>query len=154
MLMAGIFIVMLIMICINIPIAVALAVSGVLGLLSSALRYLYTLGCVLATAAVAVPFGVAVMLFLGFEEASVVSFYEWMHVGDLTVDFAYRVDELSLLMTLVVTGIGALIHVYSMGYMKDDAGYWRFIAYLNLFVFATAISVPNGIASGISTNAR
>ncbi|MEM6785566.1 MAG: NADH-quinone oxidoreductase subunit L, partial [Bacteroidota bacterium] len=95
-----------------------------------------TLVGTLATAAVALPFGVAVTLLLGFEDAAVVTFYEWLHVGDLAVDFAYRVDELSLLMTLVVTGIGALIHVYSMGYMKDDAGYWRFFAYLNLFIFA------------------
>ncbi|MEL7170033.1 MAG: NADH-quinone oxidoreductase subunit L, partial [Bacteroidota bacterium] len=112
------------------------AFSGLLGLFMPAWREQKTLVGALATAAVALPFGVAVMLFLGFEEAAVVSFYEWLHVGDLAVDFAYRVDELSLLMTLVVTGIGALIHVYSMGYMKDDAGYWRFFAYLNLFIFA------------------
>lgn len=112
------------------------AFSGLMGLFMPSWREQKSLVGALATAAVALPFGVAVMLFLGFEEASVVSFYEWMHVGDLTVDFAYRVDELSLLMTLVVTGIGALIHVYSMGYMKDDAGYWRYFAYLNLFIFA------------------
>ena len=49
---------------------------------------------------------------------------------------AYRVDELSLIMTLIVTGVGALIHLYAMGYMHGDPGYFRFFAYLNLFIFA------------------
>jgi NADH-quinone oxidoreductase subunit L len=59
-----------------------------------------------------------------------------MHVGDFSVDIAYRVDQLSILMTLIVTGVGFLIHLYSMGYMADDGAYWRFFAYLNLFIFS------------------
>jgi NADH-quinone oxidoreductase subunit L len=52
------------------------------------------------------------------------------------VNVAYQIDQLSILMTLVVTGVGFLIHVYSIGYMHGDRGFWRFFAYLNLFIFA------------------
>ncbi|MBI4418420.1 MAG: NADH-quinone oxidoreductase subunit L [Ignavibacteriales bacterium] len=50
--------------------------------------------------------------------------------------FAYRIDQLSILMTLVVTGVGFLIHVYSIGYMQGDRGFWRFFSYMNLFIVA------------------
>ena len=56
--------------------------------------------------------------------------------SSLTVDIAYQIDQLSILMTLVVTGVGFLIHIYSIGYMQGDAGFWRFFSYLNLFIFA------------------
>ena len=56
-------------------------------------------------------------------------------LANLNVNWEYRLDSLSMIMTLVVTGIGFLIHVYSTGYMADDAGHWRFFAYLNLFTF-------------------
>src|SRR6202030_1457464 len=49
--------------------------------------------------------------------------------------FAFYLDQLSLVMLLVVTGVGFLIHVYSVGYMKDEGGYYRFFSYLNLFMF-------------------
>src|SRR5207248_1701008 len=48
---------------------------------------------------------------------------------------AFQLDQLSMVMTLVITGVGALIHVFSVGYMRDDPGYPRYFAYLNLFVF-------------------
>ena len=54
----------------------------------------------------------------------------------LSVSVAYQVDQLSILMTLVVTGVGFLIHVYSIGYMHGDKGFWRFFSYMNLFIFA------------------
>jgi NADH-quinone oxidoreductase subunit L len=55
--------------------------------------------------------------------------------GSFGISVAYQFDQLSMLMTLVVTGVGFLIHVYSIGYMHGDAGYWRFFAYMNLFIF-------------------
>ncbi len=55
--------------------------------------------------------------------------------GSFGISVAYQFDQLSMLMTLVVTGVGFLIHVYSIGYMHGDGGYWRFFAYLNLFIF-------------------
>jgi NADH-quinone oxidoreductase subunit L len=59
----------------------------------------------------------------------------WISVGTLHVDFSLVLDQLSLIMLLVVTGVGFLIHVYSVGYMHDDAGYARYFSYLNLFLF-------------------
>src|SRR6476469_4192787 len=59
----------------------------------------------------------------------------WIRSGDFSVDFAFYLDQLSLVMLLVVTGVGFLIHIYSVGYMWDDPGYYRFFSYLNLFMF-------------------
>lgn len=61
--------------------------------------------------------------------------FTWIHAGSFTADFAYRVDQLSILFTMIITGIGFLIHVYSIGYMHGDKSFPRFFAYLNLFVF-------------------
>jgi NADH-quinone oxidoreductase subunit L len=62
-------------------------------------------------------------------------FAHWIRSGNFTVDFAFYLDQLSLVMLLVVTGVGFLIHVYSIGYMWDDPSYYRFFTYLNLFMF-------------------
>ncbi|GMU96388.1 NADH-quinone oxidoreductase subunit L [Ignavibacterium album] len=66
----------------------------------------------------------------------IVTLFTWLEVGGLNVSFAYQVDQLSLVMALIVTGVGFVIHVYSIGYMHGDKGFWRFFAYLNLFIFA------------------
>ena len=68
------------------------------------------------------------------ETAPVVSFWTWLPVGELKVEFAFQVDQLSMVMLLVVTGVGSLIHLFSVGYMREDEGYARYFAYLNLFV--------------------
>ena len=59
----------------------------------------------------------------------------WIRSGSFSADFALYLDQLSLIMLLVVTGVGFLIHIYSVGYMWDDPSYYRFFAYLNLFMF-------------------
>jgi NADH-quinone oxidoreductase subunit L len=59
----------------------------------------------------------------------------WIRSGNFSVDFAFYLDQLSLVMLLVVTGVGFLIHIYSVGYMWEDPGYYRFFSYLNLFMF-------------------
>src|ERR1700723_2816282 len=59
----------------------------------------------------------------------------WIRSANFQVDFSFYLDQLSLVMLLVVTGVGFLIHIYSVGYMWDDDGYYRFMAYLNLFMF-------------------
>ena len=64
-----------------------------------------------------------------------------MPVGDLQIDAAFQLDQLSMVMMLVVTGVGSLIHLFSVGYMRDDPGYPRFFAYLNLFVFFMLVLV-------------
>jgi len=59
----------------------------------------------------------------------------WIRSGNFSVDFAFYLDQLSLVMLLVVTGVGLLIHIYSVGYMWQDPSYYRFFTYLNLFMF-------------------
>jgi NADH-quinone oxidoreductase subunit L len=63
------------------------------------------------------------------------SYFTWISAGGFRADFALQVDQLTVIMLLVVTGVGWLIHIYSTGYMHDDPGYRRFFAYLNLFMF-------------------
>ena len=70
------------------------------------------------------------------QRSNTVELFTWISVAGLHIKFAYLVDQLSLTMALIVTGVGFLIHVYSIGYMHGDKGFWRFFAYLNLFIFA------------------
>ncbi|MHB8773273.1 MAG: NADH-quinone oxidoreductase subunit L [Syntrophales bacterium] len=67
--------------------------------------------------------------------------YPWITSGQFQVSIGFRLDALSVLMCLVVTGVGFLIHVYSVGYMHDDPGFKRFFLYLNLFVFMMLLLV-------------
>ena len=61
--------------------------------------------------------------------------FPWIETSTFRADFAFLLDPLTLVMLLVVTGVGFLIHIYSVGYMAHEEGYWRFFAYLNLFMF-------------------
>jgi len=63
-------------------------------------------------------------------------YYTWIQSGSLNVSFDFTVDRLTAVMLLVVTGIGSLIHIYSIGYMAHEGGYYRFFAHLNLFMFS------------------
>jgi NADH-quinone oxidoreductase subunit L len=96
---------------------------------------------IIGSAAVGIPFIIAVTMFVGMlglpsgSRSFSQPIYSWIVAGSFSAEIAYRVDQLSILMTLVVTGVGFLIHVYSMGYMHGDRGFWRFFAYLNLFIF-------------------
>jgi NADH-quinone oxidoreductase subunit L len=92
------------------------------------------------TGVIAASFGVAVLAFLAMlgarpEAPYVLRYWNWMTAGSLSVDMALQLDQLSMVMVLVVTGVGTLIHLFSVGYMKDDGAYARYFAYLNLFVF-------------------
>ncbi len=83
-------------------------------------------------------FVMAVWLAAGFSSASAPyssDLAHWIRSGNFQVDFSFYLDQLSLVMLLVVTGVGFLIHIYSVGYMWDDDGYYRFMSYLNLFMF-------------------
>jgi NADH-quinone oxidoreductase subunit L len=73
--------------------------------------------------------------------STVTTLFEWASSGRLHIDIALRWDPLSALMCMVITGVGFLIHVYSIGYMHDDPRYARFFAYLNLFVFSMLVLV-------------
>jgi NADH-quinone oxidoreductase subunit L len=70
----------------------------------------------------------------------------WINAGTLHIDFSFALDQLSLVMLLVVTGVGFLIHIYSVGYMHDDEGYARYFSYLNLFLFFMTVLVLAGNA--------
>src|SRR3989449_9308978 len=72
------------------------------------------------------------------------SYFTWWQSGDFNVPFNLYVDPLSTLMILVITGVGFLIHVYSIGYMREDQGYSRFFAYMNLFVLSMLLLVLSG----------
>src|SRR5579875_3853860 len=65
----------------------------------------------------------------------------WIQVGGFQVNFGFAIDHLTLIMLGIVTGVGFLIHVYSVGYMAEEEGYWRFFAYLNLFMFFMLVLV-------------
>ncbi|MBE0644035.1 MAG: NADH-quinone oxidoreductase subunit L [Bacteroidetes bacterium] len=97
---------------------------------------------IIGSGAVGLSFLVAAAIFvemLGMPEdgrSHVVTLFTWIAAGSFKVSAAYQIDQLSVLMTLVVTGVGFLIHVYSIGYMHGDRGFWRFFTYLNLFIFA------------------
>ena len=69
------------------------------------------------------------------------SYFTWISAGGFQADFALQVDQLTVIMLLVVTGVGWLIHIYSTGYMHDDPGYRRFFSYLNLFMFFMLVLV-------------
>ncbi len=93
-------------------------------------------------------FGVAVAVFMAYRSSGaadtapiVQTYFTWMLTGDLSINASLMIDQLSLVMVLVVTGVGALIHVFSVGYMREDPGYPRYFAYLNLFVFFMLVLV-------------
>ena len=91
-------------------------------------------------------FALAVGMFLAMTGATVATpfvqtYFSWMTTGDLSIDAAFQLDQLSMTMVLVITGVGSLIHVFSVGYMRDDPGYPRYFAYLNLFVFFMLVLV-------------
>src|SRR5689334_14797025 len=71
----------------------------------------------------------------GMHEAHVEHYFTWIQSGSLNIGWDFAVDRLTAVMLLVVTGIGSLIHIYSIGYMSHEGGYYRFFAYLNLFMF-------------------
>src|SRR5881409_4063572 len=105
-----------------------------------------TLVSVIGAGVLLAAFAVSIAIFSAFaglhpDEPLVFRYWSWIPVGTLQIDFAFQVDQLSLVMLLVVTGVGSLIHLFSIGYMKEDPGYARYFAYLNLFVFFMLVLV-------------
>lgn len=94
---------------------------------------------IIASGSVFISFIISCGLFFqlksGTLSAITVDLFNWISVGDLNLSFSFFVDQLSAVMLLVVTGVGFLIHVYSIGYMYHDGDYSRFMSYMNLFVF-------------------
>ena len=77
----------------------------------------------------------------GLEEKYIEHYYTWIQSGALNISVDFAVDRLTAVMLMVVTGVGLLIHIYSIGYMHEEDGYYRFFAYLNLFMFFMLILV-------------
>ena len=105
-----------------------------------------TLVSIIGAGVLLAAFGVSVTVFQAFADLQadapvVFRYWSWIPVGTLQVDFALQVDQLSIVMLLIVTGVGSLIHLFSIGYMKDDPGYARYFAYLNLFIFFMLVLV-------------
>lgn len=94
---------------------------------------------IIGTLAVVGSFVLSVMTFNGFlasgSQPVVVPIFDWITVGSLNIPFSFQIDQLSLLMLMIITGVGSLIHLYSIGYMHHDPGFGKFFAYLNLFLF-------------------
>ncbi|WP_294311982.1 NADH-quinone oxidoreductase subunit L [uncultured Chryseobacterium sp.] len=98
----------------------------------------------LATAMVFASFCIAVSIFLGFNSESqpvIVKAFEWFRVNGIQINFGFQIDQLSLMMVMIITGIGSLIHLYSIGYMSHDKGFYKFFTYLNLFIFSMLLLV-------------
>jgi NADH-quinone oxidoreductase subunit L len=97
-----------------------------------------TLSGTIGTLTVVVSFVVSIYFFLKVNEthqAIVINLFDWIKFSNFSVKFGFLLDQLSLLWLLFVTGIGSLIHMYSISYMDDDENLHKFFAYLNLFVF-------------------
>jgi NADH-quinone oxidoreductase subunit L len=99
----------------------------------------------LGTATVGLSFLVAVVVFAGLwnqpEHTYELTLFKWIPAGSFQVDMGFLLDPLSMVMVLFVTGIAALIHLYSIGYMHGDSRFPRFFTYLNLFVFSMLMLV-------------
>ncbi len=98
----------------------------------------------ISSSSVLVSFVCSIILFnhlLHGDEAIKVNLYNWISTGNISIDFSFLADNLSVWMMLIITGIGFLIHIYSIGYMKQDEGFYKFFAYLNLFIFSMLILV-------------
>ncbi|BBY17048.1 NADH-quinone oxidoreductase subunit L [Mycolicibacterium litorale] len=125
---------------------IALPLAGAVALLLAGRRS-DRWGHLVGTAAAVASFVVGAVLFAGMlsrpaeERAVHETLFSWVPVGELQVDFGLQLDQLSMCFVLLITGVGSLIHVYSIGYMAHDPGRRRFFAYLNLFVAAMLLLV-------------
>ncbi len=91
---------------------------------------------IIGSAAALGAFTISLMAWFSFSgQAQIIPIFDWITVGSLNIPFSFQIDQLSLLMLLVVTGVGSLIHIYSVGYMSHDEGFGKFFAFLNLFLF-------------------
>jgi NADH-quinone oxidoreductase subunit L len=107
-------------------------------------RFKGILSGVIASGAVLLSFIGSLILFLQLsagQEARTIDLFNWIHFNNLSIPFSFLVDRLSVLMLMIITGVGFLIHVYSIGYMKEDSGFNRFFAYMNLFIFFMVLLV-------------
>lgn len=94
---------------------------------------------IISSLTVLVSFICSILLFTHFYDGGAavkITLFNWIAAGNISIDFSFLADQLSVWMMLIVTGVGFLIHVYSIGYMHHDEGFYKFFAYLNLFIFS------------------
>lgn len=124
---------------------IGIVIAPLLGFLANGLfgrRFSHTLVNLFGCGSVFISFLLSTSLLLTHHHGShTLNLFDWLPLGQYTAGFSLLADPLSIVMLLVVTGVGFLIHVYSAGYMHDDPGYSRFFAYLNLFVFSMLLLV-------------
>lgn len=95
----------------------------------------------IATGVMAISFALALMAFAQLHEPVKIHLFSMLTTDSFSLNASLLADNLSVWMTLIVTGVGTLIHLFSMGYMKHDVGFYKFFVYLNLFIFAMLILV-------------
>ncbi|MFN5879524.1 MAG: NADH-quinone oxidoreductase subunit L [Flavobacteriales bacterium] len=95
----------------------------------------------IGTTVMFIAFGLTLMLFNSVHEQKIVHLFHVIKLEDFSLNASLQLDSLSIWMTLIVTGVGSFIHLFSMGYMSHDKGYYKFFTYLNLFIFAMLILV-------------
>jgi len=99
----------------------------------------------IGTLAILTSFVLSVINYVQIEpEGFTYTWFSFITAGDLNIPFSFQIYELSSLFLLIITGIGTLIHIYSMGYMNDDKGYVKYFAYLSFFVFSMLLLVMGG----------
>jgi NADH-quinone oxidoreductase subunit L len=109
-----------------------------------------TLVGIIGSAVVFISFCISVLIFIQVSKDGFVTqnihYFDFIHVGKLLIPFEFQVDQLTSLFLLIITGVGFLIHVYSISYMKEEtqSGFGRYFSYLNLFVFSMLILVLGG----------
>ncbi|MCS6895261.1 MAG: NADH-quinone oxidoreductase subunit L [Bacteroidia bacterium] len=128
------------------PLAIGLpllgaGVLGLGGLWFPGLRSQRNLFGTVATGIVLASFAIFLLTFLNYTAPLQVQAWDWIVIEPMRLSLRFEIDTLSLWMALVVTGIGALIHLYSIGYMAEEAGSWRYFAFLNLFIFSMLVLV-------------
>src|SRR5580704_12753661 len=77
----------------------------------------------------------------GLEKSYFEHYYTWIQSGALNISVDFAIDRLTAVWLMIVTGVGLLIHIYAVGYMAHESGYYRFFAYLNLFMFFMLVLV-------------
>ncbi|MDQ3292444.1 MAG: NADH-quinone oxidoreductase subunit L, partial [Bacteroidota bacterium] len=96
----------------------------------------------IGSASVFISFLLSLYLFFNFNgQAYLAEVFNWVTVGNLQIPISFQIDQLSLIMLLLVTGVGFVIHVYSIGYMHHDENFGKFFAFLNLFIFSMLLLV-------------
>ena len=115
---------------------VGAVVNGIIGKQLSE-KVIGTIGTIM----VSIPFFVAFSIFSSFDKGIYVHAFSILDLEGFKLDAGFKLDSLSLWMTLIITGIGSLIHVFSIGYMHGDKGFYKFFTYLNLFIFSMLVLV-------------